>query len=167
MREPDMDPEHVHGPSRQVRWPERMADSLNSIPLMMIVMPFLGSYSVATQLHPLVEAAIGLGEMAASLILMVIFKVGQLRAGERPKRTLAIAINLLLLQPAWAGTIRLMEPINAIVLNVLDRMGITDWKVLIPLLTAEFLCFSLVSWLIIVIARRATAYILLTAPPAA
>ncbi len=167
MSEPDTDPARVHGPPARVRWPEHVADALKGVPLMGFVMPFLGFYNWATHLAPLVEVAIGLGEMAVSVVLIVVLKVRLLRAGRCPKRSVVIVANMLLLQPAWAGMLLMLDFDSPPMNNLLDQMGLNTWTGVVVLLIAMLLCFGLVSWLLIVIARRATAYILPTAPPSA
>ena len=165
MRGQDADPEHVHSPPTRLRWPERVANMLNGAPLAFVVMLLLGSCSWAQRLPSLAEVIIGTCEMAISLLLVAALEVGMRRAEEPARRSILIALYALLLQPAWAGALRLMDPVKGLVLNLLNQVGLTDWTVTIALVIVTFLCLGLLSWLIIVISRRATAYILPTTPP--
>ncbi|HEV2237663.1 MAG TPA: hypothetical protein VGR57_13460 [Ktedonobacterales bacterium] len=168
MREPDSDPARLHGPPARLRWPERVADALKGVPLAIVAMLFFNTINLATRLPLPLEVAVGVADILISLLLVAAFEVNVRRAGQNPRPRLAIALEIVLLLPTCAGATLVIEAgIFALLPNVPEPPASALWAFVVGAIALVIGVVGLISWLIIVIARRATAYIQPASPPAA
>jgi hypothetical protein len=138
------------------------------VPLLFVAMP---SVVLGWELRlPLpLEILVCAAGLAVSFLLVVSFEVNARRDRQRAMPRLAIAFEVILTFPAWAGSLCLIEAAAVEVgPHLPDPSTIAYfWAFVLGVAFIEFGFLGLVSWLIIVIARRATAYIVPAPPPVA